>query len=157
MIRKGIIGLLICFATLYTVAQDTTAPILHNVYVFPTIVNAGDSITVTVEITDDISGIKGVGFPNGGPFGTNAYLQHSSHTHWIPFSEWIHISGDRYKSTVFIPNEVSGGTWEVGGVHAIDLAGNEKYYRDSIDFTARFTVNSLFVVYLLLQSLHHLN
>lgn len=147
MFKQAIISLLVFTASFYLYAQDTTAPVLHNIYVSPSIINAGDSITVTIEITDDISGIRGVGFPNSQNLGgTFAHISTNNGEFLQWATDWSYVSVNTYKSTILIPSNVSGGLWKVSGFRAEDIAGNIKAYGDSIDFFARFTVNSSFIV-----------
>src|SRR6478672_2609638 len=45
-------------------AQDVTPPVLHSISISSDTLYVGDTIDLTIDITDDISGISGYGFPN---------------------------------------------------------------------------------------------
>lgn len=146
MFKQAIISLLVFTASFCLYAQDTTAPVLHNIYVSPSIINAGDSITVTIEITDDISGIDGIGFPNNQNGSTFAFVSSLNQEFFQSASVWSYVSGNTYKSTILIPFNVFSGLWKVNTLFVKDIAGNEKVYLDSINFSVFFTVNSSYVI-----------
>lgn len=96
---------------------DTTPPVVEDVTVSPAQVKVGESITVYVDVTDDISGVKEVSVHGSMPsgkvgFGANIWNK-------TPEGVWY--------GTVSILKYSEGGTWKID-VGAHDNAGNGKSY-----------------------------
>jgi len=102
---------------------DTTPPVVEDVTASPSQVKAGESITVYVDVKDDISGVSSVSIHGDMPsgkagFGANIWNK-------TPEGVWY--------GTVAIPKYSEGGTWKIN-VSAHDNAGNSKYYRGIATF-----------------------
>src|SRR5581483_3884292 len=109
-------------------AQDTTPPALASFSFAPTSINVGSAaqdVTVTIRVTDDLSGV----------YDGAVFFYSPSGQQWraATFFESDRISGDdkdgTYQTTASFPQYSETGTWYVWNVELTDKAGNTK--RDS--------------------------
>jgi hypothetical protein len=115
--------------------EDVTPPVLHDVWVSPSVVNAGEAITVYVDVTDDLSGTDMVSCWISGPSGTQT----------IGISTTYNPSSDLWEGTATIPQYAENGIWKIDRISCTDNAQNYKYYYYGTDYTANFTVTSVSV------------
>jgi len=114
--------------------EDTNPPVLLDIWVTPTLINDGESITIYADVTDDLSGVETV-FPT---------VQSPTGKQSIQFGglEYNSSSG-LWEKEVTIPQYSENGTWIVPYVDCRDFAQNYKRYEHDVDFIANFTVISL--------------
>lgn len=115
--------------------KDTTPPFLHSISVSPAAVNNGDSITVFVEVTDDISGVHGYGFSGivkENHLLTTALIHNPDKKQYAQVLSWKQINGNMYAGKAKISDYAMSGIWRIYDVTLVDYAGNSitKYYKD---------------------------
>lgn len=107
--------------------QDITPPALLDVTFEPAVIDAGSgpvTITVTVHVTDDLSGVEYAIFYFRQPATTQqAYVELRPNSSWT-----THIEGDvrdgRYAATMAIRQYAAYGFWEMSSVYLSDVVGN---------------------------------
>ena len=101
-------------------ASDTTPPVFQSLSVSPTTVSAGNGVTVTAHITDDISGVASASIAYQIANGSN-----------VAFPFFTRISGTAqdgiWQATVSVPQAAASGVWSVSQLDATDAAGNAGY------------------------------
>ena len=97
---------------------DTQAPVLNNISISATEVQAGESLTVTIDATDDNSGIENF----------KAYFINRTNGRRIE-SDWGY-GDDALSTQVYISKYESNGTFELEYIYISDKAGNIIYYGD---------------------------
>lgn len=113
---------------------DTTPPVLHDIWVTPSVVTSGEAVTVYVNASDDLSGIDMV-FP--------MFLSPSGGQHLQFGGCDYNSSSGLWEKGVTIPLYAENGTWIVDLVDLRDNAENYERYDYGTDYFANFTVNSL--------------
>ena len=114
--------------------EDVTPPVLHDIWISPSVINDGESITIYANVTDDISGINFV-FPT---------VRSESGNQWIQFGGLnYNSSSGLWEKEVTIPQYSEAGTWIIPYVECGDFVENRAWYEYGIDYIANFTVNSL--------------
>jgi hypothetical protein len=105
---------------------------LHDIWVSPSTVNAGETVTVYAQVTDDISGANHVEALLSSPSGQSitSFLDYNPTTELWEKQETI----GEYAET---------GTWTIYRVILRDVAGNGNFYYHGSDYTATFTVTSV--------------
>ena len=116
--------------TKVSATEDVTPPVLHDVWVSPSTVNDGESVTVYAQVTDDISGTDRVD--------SRLYSPSMIHTAYA-FLQY-NASSDLWEGEATIPAYSEGGTWTIYQVYCWDVAGNFKAYTHNIDYIGEFTV-----------------
>lgn len=112
-------------------SEDLKAPVLDQVLLDKTEVNAGENLKLTVKAHDDKSGINYI----------NASL-------WMNMVQFINVRIDQkdengdWSAVIPIPEEAKLGKWQVGYIQFYDKAGNQKLYVNDQDYTSYFTVVS---------------
>ena len=122
--------------TVISSSPDTTAPVLNFVTISPNTVNNGDTITVTVNIEDDVSGIDRVQVDIVNPVGEQ------EHTAFAPIESWTSLGNNLYSYDVKITDWAISGEWYVPAIFIHDNAGNMLYLNDNDSTLASFTVIS---------------
>lgn len=113
-------------------AVDTTPPVLHSVSVAGSVnaTRAGASVKVTLNATDDLSGVYGVVITLASPDGGQTIVQEvysSVPTTRYKVTELMGVP--RYDTVAGLFNvDTQPGTWSVVEVDLADLAGNEVTY-----------------------------
>ncbi|MCW4015854.1 MAG: hypothetical protein NWF06_05740 [Candidatus Bathyarchaeota archaeon] len=121
--------------TVYAI-EDVTPPVLNDVWVTPSTVNDGETITIYADITDDISGTKSV-FP---------IILSPTADQWIQFGGLdYNPSSGLWEKEVTIPQYAEAGVWTVDYVECRDNVQNNVFYYYGTDYTADFTVSSGYV------------
>jgi hypothetical protein len=113
---------------------DSTPPQFHGISVSQKVGKPGDDIVISIDATDDDSGVDSVyinlvGY-NGGHMGTRAYFNKIT---------------QKYEAIIPITDTTLPGTWFVGGVEIYDNKNNELYLerRDNEELgNADFTVEN---------------
>ena len=103
---------------------DVTAPQVHGVTVTPDLVTAGQTITVTVDVTDDQEGVDSVAIWGASPDGNGSFGANI----------WGVDEQGRWYGHVTIPENAGGGEWAVD-VGVWDAVGNSAYLYDIATFT----------------------
>jgi len=100
--------------------NDTTPPVVQSASLSASTVVAGNAITLTVHITDDVTGVSGAyfGFHGDNAHDLNAYLTRISGT----------AQDGMYQSVITPPSTYPSGTYTVSYISATDLAANNVYY-----------------------------
>jgi hypothetical protein len=109
---------------------DTTSPVLNDILLSRQTVTRGDSIRVTVDVTDDISGVSSV----------SVRLESPTGIHQSSYSIWSIDNQGRWYGDMVIPSNSEIGTWTVETVGVHDEAGNGKYYEYGVDIFKTFEV-----------------
>lgn len=140
------IFLLSIFTLLFVSAifsQDEEPPILHSITMVPDSAISGDSITIMMEISDDLAGVSGYGFPQfNSNYITYARVSDPDSNQAILIYDWIHTTGNFYYSKIKIPTYTPSGYWKVDYVYAVDTIGNFKIYKNNIDFNTSCYITS---------------
>lgn len=111
------------FEVLNTGTSDTTAPVLQSLTLTPNAVDttaSAQSITVDLQVTDDLSGIRGISVSVYDPSGT----YQSSLFQYIAGNSAL---GGSFQTTLTIPQGSAQGTWDVS-VYLTDEVGNDSRY-----------------------------
>jgi serine protease len=111
------------------VAVDAAPPQLQSFSITPRTVDTSTepaAVTVEARITDDMSGVAGVGYTNGTPGVT--FKSPSGQMAWASFGPDSRISGNLqdgvYRTTVTVPRYSAFGTWTVDSFSLVDMVGN---------------------------------
>jgi len=116
---------------------DTNPPVLNSLSVDPKVVNNGDSISITVNATDDISGIERIQIDVVNPQGKQG------HTAFGLISDWKNQGSGNYLKKIKLTDWAVSGIWYVKAVNITDNAGNNFEYYNQVDSAySKFTVNS---------------
>jgi hypothetical protein len=110
---------------------DVTPPVLQDIWISPSVVNDGESVTIYVKATDDISGIKKVSYHIYSPGGYNEISSLS-----------YNASSDLWEREYTVPQYSENGLWTIEYVGLIDVALNSETYHYGVDYVANFTVTS---------------
>jgi len=102
---------------------DITPPQIHEVFVTPDPVVAGQAITITVDVTDDESDLDSVAVWGSSPSGASSFGANI----------WGVDEQGRWFGSVTIPENAEGGDWTVD-VGAWDAVGNSVYAYDQVAF-----------------------
>jgi hypothetical protein len=113
--------------------EDVTPPILHDIWVSPSVVNDGETVTVYASVTDDVSGVVQV----------EGFLHSPSSAQSVLFVSSYDSSSDLWVGEATIPEYSESGTWTVHTVHCRDYVTHSKWYNHGVDYTAEFTVTSV--------------
>ncbi len=106
--------------------EDTTPPTIASVTATPSIAAAGEIVTITVDVTDDLSGISSVSVHGRSPTGANGFGANI----------WGVDALGRWYGAVRIPEFAEPGTWTIT-VHAHDNSGNSASdYSGTVEVTA---------------------
>lgn len=105
-----------------TAVRDTTPPVLHSLSIEPSTVDTSNgpvTLTVTLNVTDDISGVSL----------EHANIQLTSPDGILPvltFGDFVQIEEqpDVYTTTAVLPQYSKFGTWKIDAVNMLDNAGN---------------------------------
>ncbi|WP_342042996.1 triple tyrosine motif-containing protein [Bacillus sp. OTU2372] len=111
---------------------DATAPVLEKVELGKTEIKAGESNTIYITTTDDLSGVDYIWYQIKSPSGNQTYST---------ISRTRDTQGRWYGS---IPTNINAesGTWEISAIALQDKAGNSKFYYYGQDYTLGFTVKN---------------
>ena len=118
---------------------DTTAPVLNSISISPDPVNAGETTTLIVNTTDDISGLAYIDIDIYDSSGEQLYYSSYSEN---DIEDWTDLGDNNYAKEVFIPEWAANGEWYVESVAIRDNANNGLYLYSSDNEIATFTVNS---------------
>ena len=102
---------------------DVTPPEVHSVTVAPDPVTTGQTITITVDVTDDQEGVDSVAVWGSSPDGNGSFGANI----------WGVDDEGRWYGNVTIPETAGGGTWSVM-VGVWDAVGNSAYHRGIATF-----------------------
>jgi hypothetical protein len=111
---------------------DVTPPVLHDVWVLPSTVNDGETVTVYVNVTDDISGTDII----------FVYVLSPTENQWMYFYPSYNSTSQLWEDTQTVPEHAENGVWKVERVECRDKVTNYKLYYYDTDYTADFTVTS---------------
>lgn len=105
---------------------DSDAPTVRAVAVSPSSVNndVDSSVTITIDVTDDSSGVAGV---NGALLGPSV---NGARGPSIQFTALSSADGRRWTATAMVGKLSARGTWRVGSLQVVDRARNLRYYND---------------------------
>ncbi len=112
-------------------ACDSTRPTLHGIEITPNVVSDNESVTISVQATDDLSGIARVTLfvtmPNG---------DGERHTYPLTFEE----NTQRYVRVYEVPRFGQSGEWYISQIQIEDNAGNELILHHNSGINATFQV-----------------
>lgn len=111
------------FGVINNGTSDTTAPVLQSIALTPNTVDTSSgerSITVNLNLIEDISGIRGISISVYDPSGT----YRSDLFQYIPGNSAL---GGTFQATLTIPQGSTEGTWDVA-VNLTDEVGNSSRY-----------------------------
>ncbi len=117
-------------------SPDTTPPEVSSVVLTPDPITPGDSLTIAITATDDISGIASIQVDIVNPDGEQ---EHS--THGLETDEW-EVDGDVYSYKLHISEWAIDGLWRVSSLLVYDHAQNVLHLEDSVATIATFNVTS---------------
>ncbi|EDN71513.1 secreted protein [Beggiatoa sp. PS] len=125
------------FQVLSSSQVDISPPTLHSIEIIPSIIQGEDSITISIEATDDLSGIEFVWLyeilkPDGTNFLTNHVINNFE----------FEPKTQRYLQSYNFPKHIPSGVWKLGNILLQDHIGNEKVYHGSDEYNATFQVES---------------
>ncbi|MCP4695553.1 MAG: hypothetical protein GY862_01705 [Gammaproteobacteria bacterium] len=110
---------------------DTGRPVLHSIEITPDTVNDGESVTVSVHATDDLSGIESVvlfvTMPSGDGERSAPQLYFDEQT-------------QRYTRTFTVPQFGQSGEWHISQIQIKDKASNETILSYPNEISATFSV-----------------
>jgi hypothetical protein len=122
-----LVAALLAIASPARAAEDATPPQITAFSVAPAVINtefADQTVTVTVTLTDDLSGVASMG--DGSYFCSISYMPSSGMQ--APFNHFTRISGDDhdgvYAATLTFPCGSAVGEWNVNPLALWDKAGN---------------------------------
>jgi hypothetical protein len=124
------------FSVLPSATSDGEAPQLNNIFFTPANIGNGDSITVTVDAQDNLSGISNIQVDIVNPDGGQEQSSSSLETEWMP------LGGNLYSNKFKISDWAMDGEWYVSGIFIHDSANNVFYVGDSLPTIASFHVTS---------------
>ncbi len=99
----------------YSNNSDSTPPVLENVIISPSTVVYEDQITVIVDASDDISGIKII----------SGRISSPSASANIPFACHYDEPSGTYKTNIIIQNNSEVGLWKLDYIMIVDNARNQ--------------------------------
>lgn len=99
----------------YSNNSDSTPPVLENVLISPATVVYEEQITVIVDASDDISGVKIV----------SGRISSPSASANIPFACRYDESSGMYKTNIIIQNNFEVGLWKLDYIMIVDNARNQ--------------------------------
>lgn len=111
-----IIGNIFSTKTFATVETDTTAPVFNSISIDKKQVNQGDSVNVSIDASDDVSGIDGASIYYVSPSGKN--------------SKSYSLSPDangKLRCVIPINKDDEKGKWKLDSISLRDKAGNTEY------------------------------
>jgi hypothetical protein len=101
----------------------------------PANVDSGQYVTLSCNITDNLSGVA---------YAEAHFLSPSGkYSSKIPF---VPKGGDLFESSLFIPEYVEDGDWKVNSIFVVDNVQNSETYYEGLDYNATFYVNSVYDV-----------
>lgn len=132
LVSTQMLVLNITTSTLVHATQDTTPPVLHNVWVEPSVVDAGESVTVFADFSDDLSGVSVLFVYAYGPTANQ----------WLYFYPVYNSTSGLWEATALVPEYSETGLWTIEHIDCRDNVNNYKLYYYGIDYVADFTVCS---------------
>ncbi|WDF04893.1 triple tyrosine motif-containing protein [Shouchella hunanensis] len=114
------------------VYSDVTPPTLHTTVIERSEMQAGERNAVKMKITDDISGVKTV---IAHVRSISGKQQESSIAKYQ--------ENDNWRAEFEVSEYAEMGEWYVEAISVEDKAGNQKFYRNGIDFNVRFNVENV--------------
>ncbi|MGA8433174.1 MAG: hypothetical protein WB729_25355, partial [Candidatus Sulfotelmatobacter sp.] len=127
-LAKGLLLLGVAAAALPAFAvQDKNPPVLTSFTYSPQsvdVTNAPATFNVTIQATDDLSGVNYIGVTWVSPSRLN------STGGGLNLSSGTNLNGT-WTETFTVPQFVEPGTWTIGQMTLVDNAGNYKYYYQS--------------------------
>jgi hypothetical protein len=112
-------------------AVDASPPQLKSFSVSPTVdtSNGSATVTVTAEVTDDLSGVSEPGYTHGVP--EVRFASPSGVIADASFGPGTRISGDKndgvYRATITLPQYSEKGTWTLQWFELVDMVGNTSW------------------------------
>jgi hypothetical protein len=106
---------------------DTTPPVLKSINLNKSVVKAGESIKISVEAEDDLSGVSGV----------QIFYQVNSTRTGIGL---IKDSSGSFSAELKIHEYAESGEWIITDIYLYDQVGNSSKFVSKEDFIAEFTV-----------------
>ena len=112
------------------VAVDAAPPQLQSFSITPRTVDTSTgpaAVTIEARITDDMSGVAGVGYTNGTPGVT--FKSSTGQIAWASFGPDNRVQGTTpldgtYNATITLPQGAAAGTWTVDSFSLVDMVGN---------------------------------
>ncbi|MCP5488150.1 MAG: hypothetical protein H7A43_05825 [Verrucomicrobia bacterium] len=113
---------------------DGAPPVMHSVTVTPNPATLNAPATVTVVVTDDVSGLEP----------TNMYvnLTHESGIGQSQVNTWTEIAPDTYRGTTILSPTAPAGQWVVYNMLLRDKAGNTAMLLNGTHYSSGFMVNT---------------
>jgi hypothetical protein len=120
---------------------DTQAPNVTGISITPGTVDAStadQTLTVNLQVTDDISGVSFTPCVANQPFGSFAFAMQSAsgvQSRWVFDAQFTLTAGTKlngvWTSTVTIPRFSEAGAWRIRSVFVHDCAGNSRSLNDA--------------------------
>jgi hypothetical protein len=116
--------------------EDTEAPVLWDLWVDPSVIDAGENVTVYANVTD-ASEVASVCVNVTAPSGPL----------WLSCASLVYNqSSSLWETVLTIPDNSEDGTWSIPQLLAADDANNQKCYNYGVDFTVNFNVTAPVVI-----------
>ena len=122
--------LIVSLGKVFSQVEDSIPPILNWITVTPASVHNNDTITIQMNVTDDVSGVSHVGAYLGSP--DNSLYQNLN-------GGFKNIGNNTYETKVKISNWAISGQWFISSIYLVDKAGNNKSPNDKKYFTVNST------------------
>lgn len=107
------------------VIKDTEAPEVSNVLVTPDYAYVDDSVKVSADVYDSLSGVNYV----------QAYLASPSGNQLKNFYLYSDPNSDSWTGSIYVDNSMEPGIWTINSIYASDNAGNgETFYPTGVTF-----------------------
>ncbi|NQY09150.1 MAG: T9SS type A sorting domain-containing protein [Flavobacteriales bacterium] len=114
--------------------EDTTPPTLNSIAVSPVTVNNGDTVTITIDVSDDLSGVW-LG-------NTTGYIVNPVGSQQGFFYNWTSVGANIYEAKIQISEWAISGDWYVSSMQIPDSADNYTYLNQSDLADATFNVTA---------------
>jgi len=110
--------------------SDVNAPVLHEIWVSPSAVEAGETVKLYANVTDDLSEVEFVNSNAISPSGEHLY----------GFGLGYNQTSGLWEGELSIPEFSEAGIWTFYNIHCGDTVYNYANYMGGTDFDVTFTV-----------------
>lgn len=99
--------------------SDSKPPEITQIIVSPRAARAGETVTVQIRATDDLSGVRSV----------MGWVRNPAMTARISFTCGYVATTDFYTGQFKLPDNAESGRWFVDSIYIYDKANNRRYYK----------------------------